>query len=483
MATADNYVATANADEIDLVYKARIPKTFSFTKNAVDTLLESPSTPVATGTIGDTEYAVSLAENNKLESFWSKAYPTRVSYSNITKSLVEVLESTYAEDLPSATFTKPATASRLYVTLTGAVTLLDLSRDVVRGQIVVKGYTQSDVLEEERLIFITNCTQTTLKRFKEVTEVRAYGIDPVDSAYVSITNGESLERHMEQFGLYVDTLNNRILNYRLGSQSWGSTLVREALEAGNIMLVNQGYSSYEAIQEIELLSTGGVNVQGIDGALQPFKERFFVVDSTKLYIFDTFTEYPDIRELEKKTIDAGVVIQSDWWHYYRGETISLYTERRNFNKKIIRLRWHVTKPNGTKVAIDPDGTEYAVKGADWILNPFRATVRFGSHKMEYTLAQRGTYIFELETEFEDGSKEIDIKPVLVDSLTAQTEFTLPAALSNPDGVFFDADQRFWIIKGSTAYRLDLHYDIMLIDFERNLALFRESYDSVRISNA
>jgi hypothetical protein len=67
------------------------------------------------------------------------------------------------------------------------------------------------------------------------------------------------------------------------------------------------------------------------------------------------------------------------------------------------------------------------------------------------------------------------------SKEAETRLSLPVTVTPAEGIAFDADQYMWILKSGSAYKVNLHTDNMLVDFDNKIIYLHESYDSVEVS--
>jgi hypothetical protein len=175
-----------------------------------------------------------------------------------------------------------------------------------------------------------------------------------------------------------------------------------------------------------------------------------------------------------------MVIESNARDYVRGETVKIRTDRRYPIKRILKNRWTLKKPDGTKVRLGLDATEWPLTQQGWILNSHHQTYNFIRQKIDYIVTQSGTYTFELETFYHDGTSEIDKHVISVNAINAQVALDLPSDVLNADGIAFDSDQNLWIKKGNTAYQMKLFTDNMIVDFDKKIIYFHEHYDKVTI---
>jgi len=87
----------------------------------------------------------------------------------------------------------------------------------------------------------------------------------------------------------------------------------------------------------------------------------------------------------------------------------------------------------------------------------------------------------LEAVFEDDSQHIEKVLVPVNYKTPLAEITtLSGLIPEVTGIDFDSDQCMWLSTISGYYQIDLHKDIMLIDFNKKMIYFHEPYEEVGI---
>jgi hypothetical protein len=100
----NNFLTTANLDEIDQIYTASLPKTFSFTVDTSDPTNPVSVAPTVYGTI-DTdiftgEVVVELADKNDLETFWYTSVPDRITLETTISNPTAILVSQASEAFP-----------------------------------------------------------------------------------------------------------------------------------------------------------------------------------------------------------------------------------------------------------------------------------------------------------------------------------------------------------------------------------------------
>jgi hypothetical protein len=476
------YAATANLDEIDVVYKVKLPRNFNFSVNDHNPANPIRIPPTVTTIIDSILTTIPVAENNDVESFWYDSFPTRIKREGTdTDVSSKILPATQFKDLASATFNTFSIQGRLSITIEGADEFINLNRPLQRGFVQLKGVTRKGQEEIEKINFITNTTIISLKEWRRLEEVSVYGIFPLTSTITIDVLPFNIPEQIDPFNLFIDEVHESILFTEVEAIDYTGTILKHKIFAAtNLALLQQGFTGFDVRAQAELLDTTGGPIIARDFALQPFQDKLFVLTDEKIFIYYNFMPYADCRHLDKQTEDALMVIETNKRDYIKNETIKVRTDRRHPVKRILKNRWSLTKPDGTKVRLGLDGTEWPLTQRGWIINSHHNTYNFIRQKIDYVPTEFGAYTFELETFYHDGASEIDKHIINVNGINAETALALPIDVQNADGIAFDSDQNLWIKKGNTAYKMTLFTDNMIVDFDKKILYFHEQYDKVTI---
>lgn len=476
------YAATANLDEIDVVYKVKLPRNFNFSVNDHDPANPIRIPPNVTTTIDSIITNIPVAGDNDVESFWYDSFPTRVKREGTDIDVSnEILPATQFKDLALATFNTFSIQGRLSITIEGATEFINLNRPLQRGFVKLEGVTRKGQEEIEKINFITNTTILSLKEWRRLEKVSIYGIFPLTSTITIDILPFNVTEQIDPFNLFIDEVNESILFVEVEAIDYTGTILKHKIFAAtSLALLQQGFTGFDVRAQAELLNITGDSIIARDFAIQPFQDKLYVLTDEKIYVYYNFMPYPDCRNLDKQTEDTLMVIETDKRDYIRDATVKVRTDRRYPVKRILKNRWSLTKPDGTKVRLGIDGTEWPLAQRGWIINSHHNTYNFIRQKIDYVVTEFGTYTFELETFYHDGTSEIDKHIVNINGLNAETTLTLPLDVQNADGIAFDSDQNLWIRKGNTAYKMQMFTDNMLVDFDKKILYFHEPYDKVTI---
>src|SRR3990167_3133478 len=218
------YPTTANTDDIDIIYKFNLPKTYEFEQDE-DESNQQIIAPSVSGLIGSTWHNVVLASGNDIETFWYTSIPNRITCSGfpITNSgiddnnnivLGQIVQG-YEVDSPLY----PATSgvyldnpSKLWVEIMSGVQFIDIdnNKNVTRGVVTLTGYTREGKLEDESLVFIHNEIQQTSKEWSKLIQVDIQDILNRDETRVRVLSIRFKRDQLPQIPPELDVYNPNI---------------------------------------------------------------------------------------------------------------------------------------------------------------------------------------------------------------------------------------------------------------------------------
>lgn len=475
------HLVTANLGELDWLYRVDLDSDFEFNTNTYDAFHTLNVAPTVSGVKDGVSYAVHLADQNDIETFWYQHVPDRIS-EGITASGQFVLLYDIVDNAPFEAVHTPHIPGRLFVTLTSDDPLLyvDDSSQLHRAIITIRGITRKGTLEFESLAFPWPQKQVTIKEWSEIDSIECHDV-PAGSI-LTVCSADFIN------GPYLDFWNLARSSYRkkidqfwnLGSTTYGSTLDLLQYSTDDIQqLISNVFTTYPA-RRFELLDEDGINVTAIDMAQQPFSDYLWVVTSGELLCYNAMlTTGSSSVAYREVTDDSSISIQFSEDHTVRGVEVDVEFICSSPASPVNRFRSWVTYPNGTSSGI--------LHGA---LVPYSETeLTFTSvhsylidNRYVFTPTVAGEYIYGLEAEMSDGTTQFAKRVLFVDSKEPLAQFALPSGIvgSGVLGIDFDSDQEMWIATQSGFCQLDLHHDVMLVDYENKTLFFREAYDEVEI---
>lgn len=484
------YLASSIVSDIDVFYSLKLPGSFEFEKEDGDETEFLFTPPTVSGILDGVQITVDIAADNDIESFWYNLPPDRVTWDTVASGehLIaegEVVFSPYSSIHPSGELHIP---NHVYVTLDGGESYLAIEDQQIirRGLVQIEGTTREGAHVVEELNFVHDETLRTFHEFKTIDEdgIRVYGVEP---------SGTNLHVRSARFGEDDYAVNYQLdevvtgqdmpLFFGLGTTASGiNTLDLIKYDIDELELRLNGFTTKQVALQQELLDVEGSGIAPVDMAVEPHSDALWAVDDHKLYRFTSDLPYPDLSQLRGKNYKASsIIVPSSYYNVIYDDVELSYVWQKPTTGFIAHRVW-VVKPDGTKFSIE-DGVEvtYHIDRTSWIFGePRKREIRPADI---YHLDQRGDYVFSLEVRYTDETTSIDKRVVSVVSKQANAEFYLPVLGVGTDltGVDFDSEENLWVMDASgVKYRIDRHYDKMLVDFDRKVLYFREQYDQVRV---
>jgi len=488
-----NYLLnTSDSDPIGDHYKLSLPPTFDWrTREDADAVVYLAPTSVRGRLSGGTWVTLSQATRNSLEEFWFGA-PDRITSSGETFTYQPVLSTTQISNLSTATLAAPAVPGKLFVTLSNNGSSMKNYRGIVnRSSILLQGVDIHGKTAKERIYFAFNGTRATKLAWSQIDSVSTDYVDDVAFLKVDwLTVGQA--DYMDPMGLHISKTREKFRFLSLGTQTFGSTLKQSTFAAIDLITVQEGDDSKEAVYEMELLDSAGSNISATSMCLWPHRKWVVVSSPTKLHFYIPEVELPDRSLLAERDTEVVLQIEPDREWSFNGDTVTFnYLMTRPFIR-VLRTRWSVLKPSGSRVGLDPTGSEIAYSASGWVTNPLGTNFNrtgYGGTPFEYTLNETGTYVFYLESMIADSLnkstenvvEQTDVMVIQSTSATAESSITLPVATGTTSFVGFDSWARPWVVSSTgVATRLSFHYDKYLADFNNKSIMVREDYDYVEV---
>lgn len=475
------HLATVNLNELDWLYRVDLDSSFEFDTNTQDAFHTLSIAPTVSGIVDGYSYAVHVAELNDIETFWYQHVPDRISEETTTSGQFVLLYDS-VENAPFEAVHTPHIPGHLYISLSSADPLLyvDDTSQLHRAIVTIRGTTRKGTFEFESLAFPWPQKQVTLKEWAEIDSIECHDI-PAGTT-ITVCSADFIN------GPYLDFWNLARSAYRkkidrfwnLSSTIYGSTLDLLQYSTDDIQqLISNLFTSYQ-VRRFELLDTNGENVDAIDIAIQPFSDFVWVVTSGELLCYSTtLTTGGNGSAYHEMTSDNSIAIQFSEDHVVRGVETEVEFICNSPASPVNRFRSWVTFPNGTYSGILHGSL---VPYSETELNFTDTYSYLIDTRYAFTPNMAGEYIYGLEAEMSDGTTQFTKRVLFVDIKEPVAQFTLPSGIVNSGvlGIDFDSDQEMWIATQSGFHQLNLHHDVMLVDYENKVLFFNEHYDEVEI---
>lgn len=479
---ANTFLTTRNINEIDLLYKVLLPADYDFAFDTSDPINPYPIVPIVSGYVDNEWYQLTISQKNNVQDFWYESIPDRISVNELTSGVDFDLISDTADNFPvSGEFDHHLGGGKIYIETTGGIQYITTEdQELLRGKVMLTGKTRKGTTETETIIFPWDMKQPSTKEWKQITRVDVHNIEDsvtVDIKSADFASGPYLSHYNIRFA---ETRNKIDEFYDIGIVGNITTLDLIGYIADEWQQLVIGFSNKEVKKSWEIVDTNLNNVSGVDMAVQPFTDRVWVVDDTNLYLYSLEdTTVSGLSFIKDSTPGAHVQIEIDTPSVVIGEEITILPWHARPLKEINKYRiWYQT-PSGTKYGL-LNGSPVAYTSDFWVKGA-KTLTRTVENTLYITAAERGDYIFVIETIFVDNETQTYKRIVPVNFKQPLAQFDLSSMISNPiNGIEFDADQQLWIKADNDIYQIRLHFDQMLIDYTNKVIYLREEYDQVDV---
>lgn len=481
---ANYFIGTNNLDEFVISYRFALPKNYTFDFDTSNPERITPLAPQVKGFLTNgAQVNIQATSSNTIEDVWYLSLPDRISISdNVGKGTV--LAATQLNALGTAALTLPTNPGRLLLSIANGSEFIQAEFNQ-QATVELQGITRKGTEEIERIFFVGNQSISTAKEWREIRKVTVRNVIP-DTATLGIETFEFNRLfRVDSFTKYFDPFNKEQKNiqYHLDLITAGSVLeehIPVSIDPGQIA---QGISDTSIIKQYLMYNTSGLPISDlVDFCIQPFTQKIYAISSSKLYVFDLHQEYPNIKALRGRGAGSQTIIETNMDDVALGDTLKLSAVRLIPLRRVVKHEWFVTKPDGTKFRIASDGSEVSLSSAVAIMNPDYTSFTFAFNKVDYEIDQSGTYVFELKVTYHDNTFDLTKRAIISHYRKALKEFDLGALFSSAIGIAFDSDQKLWILDmyADEALQVELHKDLMLIDFQRKVLHFHEKYEKVEV---
>jgi hypothetical protein len=489
----NEFLTTVNLDEIDLAYKVVLPTTFEFELNTSDPTNPVPVAPTVQGLLITTSPTfsgyvdVALADDNDVRTFWYESIPNRVTIEDTAVGDFALLTQSASEFPWSGTLEHHLMddnegGGRIWVETTGGVQYVKTNEggEVTRARVQLKGTTRKGTEEEETIVFPWDEKQPSLKEWKRLSEITVFDME--DDVSVEVRSADF------NAGPYWSFYNLRVSDNRSKiDEFWdlddtGTELNRVGLITDEWQQALLGFSQKENKSTWELIDSNWYTVTGVDMAVQPFTDRAWVVtNSGLLYLYALEeTMASGIDYLEGKSAGALAQIDCETRRVILGEDIVFQPWLIRPIKEVTRFRVWYQDPSGQKYGL-LNGSPVSYTSDFWhVGRQIKRTITEDQITINATM--RGEYLIVLETEYIDGSDDSDRLLVQVQYKQPLVSIDIGQLVDTPVvGIDFDSDQKMWIRTNTKYYKLELHTDIMLIDYQNKILYFKEDYSDVQVT--
>ena len=480
---ANQYVTTANIDEIDIIYRVVLPSDFEFDTDTTDPAEIAYITPTVSGLVDDEWVDVTLASNNNVESFWYNCIPNRVTLDDTVSGVDHNLINQASEEFPaSGEWNHHLSGGVLWAETTSGIQYLQFeSGKLLRAQLIIQGYTRKGTFETETLVFPWDMRLPSQKEWKTITRVELVNFE--DGVNIAIKSGNyNMDDYLSPWNLRYSENRNKIDEFwGLGEIEGKSTLDLVEYISDEWQQLVLGFVDKQTRQSWELLDDDMNNVIPVDIALQRFQDRAWIVTTSgMLYCYDLDENLPDNLALIKdRTSGSNIQIEMEYRHIILGEYIEFLPWHARPLKEIRKYRLWYQTPSGTKYGL-LNGSPVAFTSDFWVKGEEKLS-RTVENLIRIQAIERGEYLVVFEVEYVDDESHTDKVLCSVDYKQPLTTINLSSLIADSIlGIDFDSDQKLWVRTTDKYYQIGLHADMMLIDYENKELYLKENYSSVEI---
>ncbi len=485
----NNFLTTANVNEIDLLHRVDLPANFEFAQDTTDPTNPTPINPMVSGLVIDDLMSgyvpVTVAELNDVETFWYTSVPNRMNLSIPVSGVSHILYTgTSNEDFPySGELLHHLEGGTIWIETESGTQYIkqnDLG-GLDRASIVLTGTTRKGTEETETFIFPWDQKQKSKKEWKAIERVDLYNIE--DGVRVQLRSADfNNQPHLEHYNLKYSNNRNKIDEF-YGLSSDGHYLDRIGYISDEWQQIMLGFSDTEIKERWELLDSNMNTVSGVDMALEPYSNRAWVTTSSGIiHCYDT-DEFmiSGVNYLDDRTPGAEVQMEFSERRLVLGEEIRFTPSIARPLQEVTKYRvWYKT-PSGAKFGLK-DGNPVAFSSNFWAY-PENMNDRALEPEIVLVASERGEYVFCLESTMVDETTWIDKQIVMVQFKQPLKSINVASQLAQPiQGIDFDSDQQMYLKTALYYYPVKLSTDVMIIDYDNKVIYLHEEYDSIKVDN-
>ena len=507
---ASLFLGTMDMDQMDMVYQISLPYSFQFEFDFTDPTNPRPKPPYTRGIIGTTEIVIESIEENNIESFWYDPLPTRITIGDDEVDLLpadvgllatgDVLPATaIGAGIITATYTDPFIPGRLYVTIAGG-DKFGHKDDLVEAPAYVEleGVTVKDTEETERVYFYYNASKITKKYWKEITKATVYNVLPTTATLTITSMAGTMQQIQDPAYVEYDTVGGRSSYWEL-DESNTAVMLQQILPVARVITGESRPGFQQDVHRTWILQDElGIELPWadiVDYALERFRPYTYVLmDTGILHIYNKWPEYPDVtsmRFLKERTDSCNTWIDVSYDEGILDDEIRLSASVIAPTKEVAFYSLQGSKPSH-------DNDWYYINTDDvWGGTEIDARVTLDppTNNLPYIgyvvpLDEHGVHAFKLTTRYTDGTEDVDVVLIWSRYKLPLATFDLTAIdtdLIDPLAICFDYNQTLWLGGTFTGpdflfKELDLHADLMLIDYDKKLIYLREEYEEVWVND-
>jgi len=494
IALRGRFINTVSLSEVDVLYETRLGQGFEFQYDNSDFRIPKLLQPAINVVIneGDSQTQVDISDTNSIEDFWYDAVPTRLTVDPVTLNYQTVLSESEIGVEEFSSFNDIYEPGYLFVTIQDGTEFSHVDTKE-QGYIKISGTNRRGTYDTEIIPFVYNSTVITLKEWRTISTIHTVNIGPSSATIKVDAINFNYDDYQYDSERYIDEFNTDKTLYLSYEEVGGKSFIKyKVVTASTVQDLLVGIDTKHEVNKVKLLDSLESDITGIlDIAIQPDATRYFVLTDTKIIAYDTRQVAIDHSKLAGKTSDSEVYIFINNEYALEGDTVELKPERQRNTKRIIKYKWDLEKPDGSRATFVYSGGSfveqaYIIDGdySGWNKNPYETSDpnNFYHRALDYTIADTGEYVWTLSIEYLDGSVDVDKRILVIRTISPLVE--LEHGISNVTGIAFNSDYELCILDSSSSdvvHKVYLHYDTAMLDIESKILYTREEYFSIDVA--
>lgn len=480
------FLSLTDLSSLDHLYKISLSPGMEFNSVEDSSGNTTYTPPTVYSTIDGTEYQLTQAEFNDVQSLAYNNLPSRIEDPEINYSYDSVIEETLISELSAATINSLPIPGHLYITLkNNSIWQVETPTKLFFSKISITGITRKETEVTETIPVRYNGTFKTLNEWKEITSIEVFYLEDPATVTVELFSW-SAENILDTLGINITPDGQEKLQFfKLGTQDFGSTFVVESFTSSDMDVVrNISAEDKETVYELELLDDSLSNVSLSSFVRRPNSRFIYCIDDSKFYVYDISLPFPDVMSLTEESPEAKVDLYSDQWIIPKGNLATIKTRNLDELEVPYKIRWTLLDPDGDTYYLGVDGSLWSTTIDAWIENELWEDGRWREQYLQFEVTKSGTYTLTLECFYTDdfsNSSTLNTKFLIyAPSITPEVEIDLPTLLEDSTEIGIDSDHSVWLLKDETLNKLNIFFDYFLIDYKNKKIWLKEEYNSSRV---
>lgn len=472
----------------DKTFYLELPTDFNFTytTDSNGELIYTP--PSVYGVEDGTEYTLTQAEENNIETFIGNNIPTRIVNENTSKSYTAVLPRTLISSVASTSLNDIVVPSYLFISVRGNETWRhEFQETIYYPKVRITGTTRKKTKITEEVPIQKNGVYKTINEWQSIDSIETYYLD--DDAYLTVeTFPFDAEYQKDLFNIYVsETEIESFLFYKLDENTTSGTydLVGYSETSNDLQVIQQLNFEKDDVLALQLLDDTGSAIS-LNSFYLPNKPNLcYSIDNTYLYVHDIRLPNPDTTLIDSDDPESNIDIYSNRWIIREGDYATFSLRVINKNNPPYRFRIKLTDSSGD-YWLGLNGTKWSTGSTSgWIENNYWEVNGWKNIYIKFQIDNPGDNLITVEAVY-SSTDTIEFKTkksqylFSCPTINSTKKIELPSDLQNSTNIAMDSDGNLWFYKSGNILKGSFRYDYFLVDYEKKKIWTREDYSDLRV---